>query len=34
MKQLKTVYTASTEQAALENLNLLEENWSKKYHWL
>ena len=31
MKQLKTVYTAPTEEAALENLNLLEENWSKKY---
>ena len=31
MKQLKTVYSAPTEEAALENLNLLEENWSKKY---
>jgi transposase-like protein len=31
MKQLKTVYTAPTEEAALENLNLLEDNWSKKY---
>ena len=31
IKQLKTVYSASTEQAALESLNLLEENWSKKY---
>jgi putative transposase len=31
MKQLKTVYTAPTEEAAQENLNLLEENWSKKY---
>lgn len=31
MKQLKTVYSASTEEAALENLNELEERWSKKY---
>ena len=31
MKQLKTVYTAPTEEAALENLNVLEENWSQKY---
>jgi transposase-like protein len=31
MKQLKTVYSAPTEEAALEKLNLLEENWSKKY---
>jgi putative transposase len=31
MKQLKTVYTAPTEEAALENLNLLEDTWSKKY---
>jgi len=31
MKQLKTVYSASTEEAALENLNELEEKWSKKY---
>ena len=31
MKQLKTVYTAPTEEAAQENLILLEENWSKKY---
>lgn len=31
MKQLKTVYSAPTEVAALENLNLLEDNWSKKY---
>jgi len=31
MKQLKTVYSAPTEQAALESLNLLEDNWSKKY---
>jgi len=31
MKELKTVYTAPTEEAALEQLNLLEENWNKKY---
>ena len=31
MKQLKTVYSATTEEAALDNLNLLEDNWSKKY---
>lgn len=31
MKQLKEVYSAPTEQAALENLHRLEENWSKKY---
>jgi transposase-like protein len=31
MKQLKPVYSAPTEEAALENLNILEENWSKKY---
>jgi putative transposase len=31
MKQLKTVYSAPTEEAALENLNNLEEKWSKKY---
>lgn len=31
MQQLKTVYKAPTEEAALENLNLLDENWSKKY---
>lgn len=31
MKQLKTVYSAPTEEAALENLNRLEDNWSKKY---
>jgi transposase-like protein len=31
MKQLKSVYSAPTEEAALENLNELEEKWSKKY---
>jgi transposase-like protein len=31
MKQLKPVYSAPTEEAALENLKMLEENWSKKY---
>ncbi len=31
MKQLKIVYTAPTEEAALENLILLEERWSNKY---
>jgi len=31
MKQLKTVYSAPTEEAALENLKELEEKWSKKY---
>lgn len=31
MQQLKTVYKAPTEEAALENLNLLDENWGKKY---
>jgi transposase-like protein len=31
MKQLKGVYSAPTEEAALENLNELEEKWSKKY---
>jgi transposase-like protein len=31
MKQLKPVYSAPTEQAALENLNQLEDTWSKKY---
>jgi transposase-like protein len=31
MKQLKPVYSAPTEEAALENLKTLEENWSKKY---
>jgi len=32
MKQLKSVYLAPTEEAALENLNELEEKWSKKYN--
>jgi len=31
MKQLKGVYSAPTEEAALENLKELEEKWSKKY---
>jgi len=31
MQQLKTVYKAPTEEAAVENLNLLEETWGKKY---
>lgn len=31
MKQLKTVYSSPTEEAALENLELLEGTWSKKY---
>ena len=31
MKHLKTVYSAPTEEAALENLDLPEDNWSKKY---
>ena len=31
MKQLKPVYSAPTEESALENLKMLEENWSKKY---
>ncbi len=31
MKQLKPVYSAATEQAALENLKELEDRWSKKY---
>jgi putative transposase len=31
MKQLKDVYKAPTEQAALDNLALLKENWEKKY---
>jgi putative transposase len=31
MKQLKTVYSAPTEEAALENLKELEDKWSKKY---
>jgi len=30
-KQLKPVYSAPTEEAALENFNLLEDRWSKKY---
>jgi putative transposase len=32
MKQLKPVYKAPTEEAALENLRELEERWSKKYY--
>jgi transposase-like protein len=31
IKQLRSVYSAPTEEAALENLNELEEKWSKKY---
>ncbi len=31
MKQLKPVYSAPTEEAALENLKALEERWSGKY---
>jgi len=31
IKQLKTVYSAPTEEAALESLDLLEDKWSKKY---
>lgn len=31
MKELKQVYQAATEEAALENLDGLEENWGKKY---
>ena len=31
MRQLKTIYTAPTEEAALEKLTLLEETWGKKY---
>ena len=31
MQQLKTIYTAPTEEAALEKLTLLEETWGKKY---
>ena len=31
MKQLKSLYSAPTEEAALGNLKILEENWSKKY---
>ena len=31
MKELKEVYQASTEEAALEALENLEENWGKKY---
>jgi putative transposase len=31
MKQLKTVYSAPTEEAALESLKMIEETWAKKY---
>ena len=31
MKQLKPVYSAPTEEAALESLKMLEETWAKKY---
>lgn len=31
MKDLKAVYQAQTEEIALENLDVLEENWGKKY---
>lgn len=31
MKDLKAVYHAPTEEIALENLDILEENWGKKY---
>jgi len=31
MQQLKTVYKAPTEEAAVENLNLLDETWGKRY---
>ena len=31
MKDLKAVYQAPTEEIALENLDVLEENWGKKY---
>ena len=31
MKDLKAVYQAPTEEIALENLDILEENWGKKY---
>ena len=31
MKNLKAVYQAPTEEIALENLDILEENWGKKY---
>lgn len=31
MKELREVYKAPTEEAALSNLDLLEENWSPKY---
>lgn len=31
MKELKQVYQSATEEAALENLDRLEENWGKKY---
>lgn len=31
MQELKTVYTAATEEAALLALDQLEESWGKKY---
>ena len=31
MKQLKPVYSAPTEEAALESLKMLEDTWAKKY---
>ena len=31
MKDLKTVYKASTEELALSNLDIIEEKWGKKY---
>lgn len=31
MKDLKTVYKASTEELALTNLDSIEEKWGKKY---
>ena len=31
MQQLRAVYTATTEEAAKDNLNLLTETWGKKY---
>lgn len=31
MKELKTVYQAPTEEVALANLDMLEENWGQKY---
>lgn len=30
MKDLKTVYKASTEELALSNLDIFEEKWGKK----